>query len=275
MMGGRPFRVWAGDRIDLVLAASVTTGIEADVRIDFDDGSQATIPFEFAHPDGTRTINRREGLTIGQDGWVTGAIAATRVGGVERGEIYALLEAHGADLRIRHILARGYVYESHAISLGEQIEPGPEGGRGFIRTVTGTNPDAGAEVSEAVPSDAIWRLLAFGVVMAVDTASAGITAPVSLVVDDGAVTARKAIFKNSNTQAANTTRTWFWGPTDMMGGQIVTTSLADTQTVLYENSIGKELFLVEGDRIRTITPGIDPQDDYAAPIFQVEEWIVA
>ena len=171
---------------------------------------------------------------------------------------------------------RGYLYENHNVVLGDDVEPGPGGGEGFIRTVTGTNPAAAAEVSEAVPANATWKLLHFSVVCAQGATQ---TPRVILVCDDGAAANRVFVTGQANAQSADTTRTWIFprGATlpDNSAYLGFAAAAVDTDSLLEGGRLPNDgVLLVEGDRIRTATQGIGANTNFAAPIFEVEEWLV-
>ncbi len=157
-----------------------------------------------------------------------------------------------------------------AIGWQQNVDPRTDG---FIRTVTGANPAAGANASDAVPTDAAWRLLAYTIVLVTDATVAN--RRTDLVVDDGTSTNRRAIVMNptSSSQAASLTRTWTFqrGNSSIAAGGFA--GFGDTQTLIMNDSIVEHGRLTEGYRLRTVTDSLQAGDDYAAPSFQVEETI--
>jgi len=151
---------------------------------------------------------------------------------------------------------------------------GPAAGDGFIRTVTGTNPAAGTQVSETVPTNVMWKLHSFSVVLAT---AVGSSIEPALVIDDGTGANRRYGARLGATQGASVTRTHLY--VLEAGNQIPDASRAftmtDTDTVIVSQCPGAG-YLPEGYRIRTAVVGgsLAAGDDYAAPIFQVEEWAV-
>lgn len=131
---------------------------------------------------------------------------------------------------------------------------------GVIRTVTGTNPAAGAEVSETVPAGKEWRLLSIAVAL-VTSATAATRRP-HLLIDDGTtVSYRRA---SNATQAASLTQNYVFageGPEAAVRGTWVADPLPS-------------LPLGAGYRIRTSTESIQAGDDYGAPVLLVEEFDV-
>ena len=145
-------------------------------------------------------------------------------------------------------------------------------GPGVIRTITGTQPAAGAEVSEAVPANARWKLRSFSVVIV--TSSGVANRNVSLVVDDGTATNRYQMYTEATPTniTASLTRTLQW-QTGYDSSTAAFQSLTDTQTVLYKACLPNDFPLGKVSKIRTKTANIAAGDQYSAPIYEVEEWL--
>ena len=173
------------------------------------------------------------------------------------------------------LICKGYVYDLGDLAVGDFVEPGPGGGEGNIRTITGSNPAAGAEVSEAVPTNAVGRLLSFSAVFVAD-ANAANRVP-ALWADDGTTANRRALIgKLSAAITASLTRTCLWQEEPAtLGGASAQLASTDTDSIIVDHSLRRGgLLLPGGYRIRTVTDAILAGDNYAAPIFQVEEWLV-
>ena len=198
---------------------------------------------------------------------------------IKRGQFYVRFVIRRQSSGFEDCLCCGYIYSARPfLSIGEHIEPGPGGGEGFIRTVTGTDPAAGSDtVLETVPANAFWRLIAFSDVLV--TSSDAATRTPNLIIDDGAVTNRRNVWQGG-TQAASLTITHFWqseyGGSGAQGAGNVT--FTDTQTVNSRETLPQNVFLPEAYRIRIVTTNFDSVaallDDWAAPIFIVEEWLL-
>lgn len=231
----------------------------------FLDSKDSGLTFDYTF----RTISKP--VIFAKDGTVRDAYLQGNWNTVDRGEAYVYLAVRGSSFRD---LCRGYAFEGCDIHLGSFERPGPSDGRGFLRTVTGANPAAGAEVLETVPAGVWWRLIAFSAVL---VASAAVANRVPrLVGDRGAATARSFFIQDDGTNpiTAGQTRTAQWtrgnpGP-GLPGGAIN----ADTQTGRFIEGLPDIDWLQPGDRIRTVTAAIDVADDYAAPIYVVEEWVM-
>jgi len=139
--------------------------------------------------------------------------------------------------------------------LHDQVE-----GAGLLRTIAGTNPAAGVEISETVPTNARWKLR--GMQFALVTAVAVAARRVIIVVDDGATVV--GAFIAVVDQTASQTITYTLCP----GG-------VDQQLALANISIAAsaEVLMFQGWRVRTSTQLLQAADDYGAPQLLVEEWI--
>lgn len=215
-----------------------------------------------------RTKNGFQGDRINETGEVVGVEVGGGVGSLQRGQFYMTFGVSRNGKLIE--FARGYVYAGHGLSLGEIVEPGPAGGHGMLRSVLGGNPAAGVLPSDAVPAGALWKLRAYTAVMVAD-ANAG-NRGFALLVDDSATTERIWGGNNTNVQAATLTRTWAW----FIGTEGTGAAFVDTDTILPAYNL-KELMLLAGSRIRLVSTGafaFTATDDFAAPVLQVEEWVM-
>ena len=144
-------------------------------------------------------------------------------------------------------------------------------GAGRIRTVTGSNPAAGAQASDAVPTNAVWDLLTYSIVLVTDATSA--TRIVGAVVDDGVTANRRAVlYGNQGGHTASLTRTHLFAKGEDDTG-VNPGAFTDTDIVLASFRHLPVRQLLGGYRIRTFSSGFQAGDDFAAPIFQVAEWL--
>lgn len=152
-------------------------------------------------------------------------------------------------------LLGGYVYDGHDPSFPGVVR-GSLDGRGRIRAVTGTDPAAGSEVSETVPTRACWRLVSLSVSCAVGAADITPT----IVIDDGTnVQARTNLGTLTNGQTEEITAAPGLVARDA-GGNVI------------EAPLPSDLMkLLAGWRIRFT--GVTGDDNYAAPQIWVEEWL--
>jgi hypothetical protein len=133
-------------------------------------------------------------------------------------------------------------------------------GVGRLRSITGTNPAAGAEISETVPAGVRWRLLALQASMVTGAAVAN-RLP-ALVIDDGV----SELWRSNplgNLTATTTTRL-SWG--------VDTVNAASSGGTEWEIAL-PPMVLPPGARLRTSTSAIQAADDWGAPQYLVEEWL--
>jgi hypothetical protein len=165
----------------------------------------------------------------------------------------------GATQVLSH-LGHGYITANQPIGGGSpQLATSLEGG-GALRSITGTDPAAGAEVSETVPTGARWQLIGFSVNLV--TSAVVANRATSFFVDDGA----NVYFANTvqAVQTATQTIRCAFGPIGVTGANGGNVYLAGSPDPLY---------LGAGHRIRTVTVNIDVGDNYGAPQYLVREWM--
>lgn len=133
-------------------------------------------------------------------------------------------------------------------------------GTGRSRSIAGTNPAAGAEISETVPTGTRWHISAVRISLVTDGTAANRT--FQLVFDDGASPSFADIITQT-AQTAGTTRVYFFTL------DLPVMELAVVGNLLYP--LPSELWLPEGFRMRTVTTNLQAGDDYGAPEFLVEE----
>src|SRR5262249_28719664 len=143
---------------------------------------------------------------------------------------------------------------------GSSIANSLDGG-GALRTIAGTTPGAGAEVSETVPTGARWELISFKVTFV--TSAAVANRQPQLLIDDGT----NVIYQYGTTGNQTATQTFrrMWFP----GGPVPTADI--NNNVPFALPIG--IRLSSGYRMRTSTPGIDVADQYSAVVYLVREWM--
>lgn len=226
--------------------------VNIDEAFDFDSGRGQTL-----HPD----------LDVGA-GWLI-ALKLTPVSATpRRGESAARVMIVRAGVE-RAFLAQDYLQTGLVLPVfpngrfSSLLDP-----PGAIRTIVGTNPAAGAESTETIPTNVRWRLLSYSIVLV--TSSDVVTRVVNLMIDDG-TTARRRLFARGSDQAESLTRTHLFelGPASPVGQ--ANFNISDTDTVTVNPNLQDLGYLPQGYRIRTLTSSLNAADDLAAPIFQVEQ----
>lgn len=131
-----------------------------------------------------------------------------------------------------------------------------------IRSVTGSTPAAGAEISETVPTNVRWKILVFHGRLTTSVAVAN-RIP-TFTIDDGA----NILFRspNSSTQAASLAQQYSASPglNFLNDGNLLT-------IIPFPN----EVFLATGFRIRTQTFSLQAADQWDQVQYLVQEWITA
>jgi hypothetical protein len=197
-------------------------------------------------------------------GWlIDGAVVASG-GSPSDGQCYAVVElvrGQTGATEVTTLLACGYVTAKQRLPLvGAKFQGFLEGG-GALRSISGTQPGAGAEISETCPTGARWTLLAFEADLV--TAVAAANRVPQLTIDDGAaVFARVSV--NQNETASQTWRNSF---------QTGVPQLFDGTRFIVTTPLGCDLQIPAGGRIRTVTANIQAADQYAVPQYLVREWI--
>ncbi|MBA7579289.1 hypothetical protein ES708_21159 [subsurface metagenome] len=133
-------------------------------------------------------------------------------------------------------------------------------GHGAVKSITGTDPAATVEISETVPPNARWIILAvhFTLVTGVDVADRII----HLQLDDGVSTF--ADICSTTVHTAGTTKVYNFA-------NFGSTQIAPVDCLYVPLPL---VPLLEGYRVRTSTELIVGTDNYSAPQLLIEEWLV-
>ena len=186
-----------------------------------------------------------------------------RTGTPRRGQCYVTV---GLALAVQptttyfELLAKGYVTAG-----GGLLWPGGPyldsvEGPGMLRSITGTDPAAGAEISESVPFGARWKLRSIKALLV--TSATAATRAAILGFSDGVFDL--LYLEPIETQSASLTKAY--------NGAVIGTVYAvpgDNRHWL----LPAEWVLLQGWKIQTFTSNIQAGDDWGAPQMLVEEWI--
>lgn len=225
-----------------------------------DDGR--VVPFSFLHvPNTDRTIATST-VRVGE-GVLLNAHVFASSGSPRRGQCFVRVQIvqgfSGAVDAIGTVL-QGYVTDTAGRAWpGSPIELSTEG-RGVIRSITGTDPAAGAEISETVPTNARWQLLAIRFTLVTDATVAN-RRP-NLQIDDGTTELARSTLQNDATA----------GATFHYSYQIGVQALAGAGNYFSAHIVSRT-YLSGGFRIRTATTNLQAGDNFGAPQLLVEEWI--
>lgn len=159
-------------------------------------------------------------------------------------------------------LASGYVNGGSGISWPSTNLKSPTPIAGQLRTIVGTNPGAGVEISETVPANVMWKLksIRFTLVTAVTAATRRVhltlTDDITLFIDLSA----------STSQIASLTRSY-----NLLEG--ATNELANIDNEIY-GFIPFDTYLMPNTILATLTTLLQAGDDFSAPTMWVEEYLL-
>ena len=220
------------------------------------------VPFNFEH---TPASDRTASIAAFRlaEGFLLSAVVFPSAGAPVRGETFVelgFLRGIGGALDIVDVLAKDYVAEAEPLAFpGSPIRSSIEG-RGNMRSITGTNPAAAAEISETVPTDARWKFYSLQ----------------ALIVTDANVANRlvRAVFDDGTTQFHSGASASPIAASQSV--DVVVSNFGDPEsivTVVILVPVRAELFLPAGFRIQTETISLQAGDDWGAPQLLVEEWL--
>ena len=238
--------------------ANVRLAIEG--RIIGLDGAINSIRAELA-PTSDRVLS--SAIANAREGWLLHGHVRAISGAPSVGRCFCRVEVvrgRTGDVTPLVTLAQGYVGELSNLAWPQQVTAAPGEGRGVIRSITGTDPAAGAEWSETVPTNARWRLIAARASFVTDATVASRT--VSLRIDDG--TTDVWLLPSHATQAASLTFPYSLAAIGQSG-------FASGNSIVIP--MPPDVFMLPGWRVRSATGTIQAGDNWGAPQLWVEEWI--
>ena len=133
-------------------------------------------------------------------------------------------------------------------------------GPGLIRIINGTNPAAGAQISETVPTGALWKIKAISAELTADATTAGRQGRFEF--SDGS-----NIFLRTSTITVSASQVMRFTTGDGLATEDLTT--LDGNLLVLTNNV----LLPAGYKIVTNSLGFQAGDNWGAPIIQVEEWL--
>jgi hypothetical protein len=200
------------------------------------------------------------------EGWLLGVSVEASTGTPARGQTFAMVKlmrgSAATSIEIATIAA-DYVTSQQRLSYPGSGVTSSLAGQGFIRTVTGTDPGAGVEVSETVPAGARWKLRSLEAALV--TSATVANRDVQVTFDDGTVEFFRGA-SATNHPASNTFRYTVAPLGDHTAGASVNVPQISTPI---------DLALLAGYRLKTVTALLDAGDNWGAPIYCVEEWLEA
>lgn len=238
--------------------AGVTLGLRT--RVLRPDGHVVNHTFsQNASSDRTRVFN----VFPGVEGFLLSLIVVEGTTVAAPGQVFArvsLVRGPSASALRTALLCEGYItrHQSAFFPPGRQLSPVE--GPGIIRTIVGTDPAANVQISETVPTNARWKLLALYATLVTDATAAN--RRVFYQFDDGVSEFYQTAAASD--QVASLTRRHILGAAGH-GHDVFSTT--------YLHPLPIPLLLREGYRIRTATTGMQAGDNWSAPVMLVEEWL--
>ncbi len=132
-------------------------------------------------------------------------------------------------------------------------------GAGTLRSITGTTPAAGAEISETVPNFIRWNLVGWRAILTTNATVANRNVSVQLT--DGT----NAFFKGASFQNQPASLAF---PYSAINSMTALANLGGDIMVVLPIPIG----LKTGFKIQTVTAGLQAGDQWSAPQYLVQEW---
>lgn len=220
------------------------------------------VPFNYEHTPATDRSASLEAFRMAE-GYLLSAVVFPSVGAPLRGQTFVelgFLRGIAGALDIVDVLAKDYVAEDEPLAFpGSPIRSSLEG-PGAILSLTGTDPSAGADISETVPTDARWHFLGMRVVLVTDATV--INRFAVLTFDDGAT-----IHFSTEMETAITANSTI----DINVGADVHRSVFTFPLLMLATPL--RFPMGAGHRIQTAFLSLQAGDNFGAPQLLVEEWI--
>lgn len=178
---------------------------------------------------------------------------------VSRGECYVKISLRVEGVVVGLLMA-GYVTDTDAPAFPNGKIENSTDGPGVIRSIAGTDPAAGAEISETVPTGARWKILGIRATLVTDATA--ISRRVRAQIDDGVTTITEGVCTGAQTASLTVGYTIAKFGADY--GVISTSAMV---------FLPQEQILPGASRIRTATDNLQAADNWGAPQLLVEEWI--
>lgn len=205
-------------------------------------------------------------LAVGP-GWLDTVAVFDNSAALRRGHCYITVtveRSSGADQTPQAVLLSGYVTAVRSLGYPDGPKESSTEGPGLIRTIVGTNPAAGVEIVETVPTNAIYSIQSVRFMFA--TGTTVINRRVNVLFDDGANII--SIVGSATDQAANDNRFYCF----YAGYGPIIINLVNAGFFYAVHALPL-LRLHAGYSIRTSTQNLQAGDDYGVPTYLVEEWI--
>lgn len=220
-------------------------------------------PFAFTHTPNTDRTTRTQDYKVGAGALLNLVIFASS-GSPLIGQTYVMahliLGFTGATIVLGQLLG-GYVTAAQPLAYpGSPIESSIAGG-GYVRTITGTDPAVGDDISEAAPTGARWQLLAASFDFTGTTASSGRSVGIGVTASG----VKKWQAHAHTTQGGTGLASYYCA----VGAWDVST-LTDLTRVI---AIPEDAPMLGGETFFTVRNNGLADDDFGAPLLTVREWL--
>jgi hypothetical protein len=252
-----------GEDFFRIVSANSLAGVTLVIRGRVMLPSGRLVPFIETHTPNTDRSAKATTFVL-PEGWLLGVQVSTSAGNPLVGQTYVMLElVRGSRETPTSIQAitQGYVSNFNRVGWPGYVGGSALDGRGIVRSIAGTAPGAGNEVSETVPTGACWEVLSFRLQFGTSAAVANRT--VQLLLDDGAT----EYYRDSPAvlQAASLADIYCFSN----GGS----KLAAPFATAIGGNLPADNRLLAGHRIRTTTTNLQAGDLYTAIQYLVREWL--
>jgi hypothetical protein len=258
------YRIKQGETILALVWSNAAVNMDAFFGIIYDDGTEDTFRLDrFV----TGSLRAAQLLSTSQtarsNGFVTDGLVFAD--GAQRGQTYVVVYCskgyNSGD--VRAAIAKGYVYASTPLAVGQQVEPGPAGGHGMLKVLDTTDPAAGSDyTTQIVPAGAIWRPRDFKGQLVTDATAGNRTLSISYqsaTLDYGGGVS-DPIPPSS---------------TSSIRGGIGTGHTTTPLTAGMAGGLGlPDTFLIAADLVVFITKNLAAADNWGQGALQVEEWVM-
>jgi hypothetical protein len=213
-------------------------------------------------PAGNRTLTT---AVVGlSSGWLLDLTARVTTGAPAFGAVWGMFElgvGAGSLFSVTETMRAGFCTANTPLSYASSVSMLPLDGPGCLRSITGTTPGAGVDVTETVPTNARWELLAFNAKFITSAAVAN-RVP-AFVLDDGTNTYYRGGYI-TNQAASISERYGIY-----QGGAAALLDNDSNQN----RGLPVGLRMGAGHRIRTTTFAIDVADQWSQVQYLAREWM--
>lgn len=260
-----PLYVQRSDNIKLATFCSTAARLYCVIRYRSHDKGKPEVDI-FEH---TPNTNRAEATTYRDcpvEGWLESisTYPILAAGAVRRGQCFGSIGLQRQRYEKGTTLTQGYISLADNLFWADGHGKGDDSvdKPGIIRSILGTNPAAGNEIAEAVPTNARWRIIAMMYTLVTDATVANRTTSVSIT--DG--TNEIYNFTGPGAQIASQTKLYQASTQEAHRG-------SDSLYIFGHHNLPLWPDLLQGYTIGTRTNNLQAGDDYSAPRLWVMEWI--